>query len=131
MAVVVGWRWWKLPAQTLRTAAGARLLALTVLASLLATPVLLTHDLTFWVVSAALPLWPEATSFLPRRTWVLLARIGWIVPWPTLFTLSSNPIKFDAVYMLGVSLLLVASLRRPAQTGDPIPTGKPGATLPV
>jgi hypothetical protein len=132
VAVVVGWRWWKLPAQTLRTAAGARLLALTVLASLLATPVLLTHDLTFWVVSAALLLapWPEATSFLPRRTWVLLAWIGWIVPWPTLFTLSSNPIKFDAVYMLGVSLLLVASLRRPAQTGDPIPTER-GATLPV
>jgi hypothetical protein len=117
VAVVVGALWWKLPAPALRTAAGARLLALTVLATLLATPVLLTHDITFWVISAALLLapWPQVNTFLPRRTWVLLAWIGWIVPWPTIITLASNPIKFDAVYMLALSLLLVASLRLPAR----------------
>jgi hypothetical protein len=100
-------------------------MALTLLATLLATPILLTHDLTFWVLSAALLLapWPQSRSFLPRRTWVLLAWIGWLVPWPTLFTLSSNPIKWDAVYMLGVSVLLVASVWRRAPVPVAVPDG--------
>jgi hypothetical protein len=121
----MAWLWWKQPAATLRTAAGARLMALTLLATLLATPILLTHDLTFWVLSAALLLapWPQSRSFLPRRTWVLLAWIGWLVPWPTLFTLSSNPIKWDAVYMLGVSVLLVASVWRRAPVPVAVPDG--------
>jgi hypothetical protein len=125
VAAVIAWLWWKRPAGTLHTAAGARLMALTLLATLLATPILLTHDLTFWVLSAALLLapWPQSRSFLPRRPWVLLAWIGWLVPWPTLFTLSSNPIKWDAVYMLGVSVLLVASVWRRAPVPVAVPDG--------
>jgi arabinofuranan 3-O-arabinosyltransferase len=112
LAAVVGWLWWRMPAGMLRGAAGGRLIAFTILATLLATPVLLTHDLTFWVVSAAFLLapWAGSDSFLPRRNWVLLAWLGWLVPWPTVIMLRINPVKLDAVYMLALCVILVVSL---------------------
>ena len=126
--MLVAWLWWRAPAAGLPTAAGGRLIALTVLAMLLAAPVLNTHDLTFWVVAAAFLLAPAPDAAPHRRApLALLCGLGWLLPWPAVAYLLISPIKVAAVYMLALSAFLLRDLLarprlprvQPALLGDP------------
>jgi hypothetical protein len=115
LAALIGWLWWRTPAAALPTPAGARLIAVTTLAMLLAAPVLNTHDLTFWVVAAAFLLAPAgAISGTQRALFAGLCWAGWLLAWPAVALLLGSPIKPAAWLMLVVGAILVIALSRPA-----------------
>jgi hypothetical protein len=110
LAAGIGWLWWRTP-RTAPTSTYDHLIALTVLAMLLASPVLMSHDLTFWVIAAAFVLAPHPDRApVIRRNWALLCWLGWLLPWPALTILFYSPIKLTTIYMLGMGILLLLSL---------------------
>ncbi|MDQ2806068.1 MAG: DUF2029 domain-containing protein [Chloroflexota bacterium] len=112
--------WWRTPATAGQGVSGNYRLALTVLAMLISSPYLDTHDLAFWLPAGAFLLAPApaAADSLPnRRLWIGLSWAGWALAWPAVLLLTSSPIKIAAFYMVGVTIMILWAWWR---TGTPV-----------
>jgi hypothetical protein len=126
LALGIGGIWWRCRRMPLSGTVGGQVLTLTTLVMLLSSPVLNTHDLTFWVVGAAfLPFTPV------QRVWVKLCWAGWITSVLAVFMLMQSPIKLAAVYMVVAVGMLLAAILRGEATLSPSSIAVPETAAPV